>query len=159
MTHATPFLLFEGNCAEAMEFYRSCLGGDLTITRLRDTPMKQDLPAALMDKVVHAVLQSGDVVLTATDWMHQTRVPKRGNLTGIYLTGGTYTDLRPVFDKLTSGADPALLDDLRDMPFGVYGHLVDRYGVQWFFRGDGTVPAPESIRRSPRDSGPPPLDA
>jgi PhnB protein len=34
----TPFLLFEGNCAEAMDFYQSCLGGELTIVRLGDTP-------------------------------------------------------------------------------------------------------------------------
>jgi hypothetical protein len=27
-----------------MEFYRSCLGGELTITRLGDTPMAVDLP-------------------------------------------------------------------------------------------------------------------
>jgi hypothetical protein len=33
-------------------------------------------------------------------------------------------------------ADPDLLDDLRDLPFGTYGHLADRYGVHWFFQGD-----------------------
>ena len=144
MTHVTPFLLFEGDCADAMEFYRSCLGGELWITRLRDTPMKDGLPDALHDKVVHAVLQSDDIVLTGTDWIHQTRVPKRGNMVGIYLTDGTYPELRKVFDKLAVGADPDLLDDLRDMPFGVYGHVVDKYGVQWFFRGDGTVPGDAS---------------
>jgi uncharacterized glyoxalase superfamily protein PhnB len=52
------------------------------------------------------------------------------------LTDATYGELRPVFDKLADGADPDLLDDLRDMPFGIYGHLVDKYGVQWFFRGE-----------------------
>jgi uncharacterized glyoxalase superfamily protein PhnB len=52
----TPFLLFEGNCAEAMEFYRSCLGGELSITRLGDRPMKADVPVelGLEDKVVYA---------------------------------------------------------------------------------------------------------
>ena len=30
----SPFLLFDGNCAEAMEFYHSCLGGDLSMIRL-----------------------------------------------------------------------------------------------------------------------------
>jgi hypothetical protein len=40
------------------------------------------------------------------------------------------------FDKLAAGADSDLLDDRRDMPFGVYGHLADRYGVHWFFRGE-----------------------
>ena len=47
-----------------------------------------------------------------------------------------FDELRGVFDKLSEGADPDLLDDLRDTPFGVYGHLVDKYGVQWFFRGE-----------------------
>jgi hypothetical protein len=37
--------------------------------------------------------------------------------------------------KLAVGADKDLLDDLRDLPFGAYGHLADRYGVHWFFRG------------------------
>lgn len=43
----SPFLLFEGNCAEAMEFYQSCLGGELEVTLLRDTPMKDQAPASL----------------------------------------------------------------------------------------------------------------
>jgi PhnB protein len=30
MLHTTPFLLFDGNCAEAMTFYHKCLGGELT---------------------------------------------------------------------------------------------------------------------------------
>jgi PhnB protein len=139
--HVTPFLLFEGNCAEAMEFYRFCLGGELSMIRLRDTSMRDGMPEEQLDKVVNAVLRSGDVVLTATDWLHQTRMPKRGNMVGVYLTEGTYGELRPVFDKLADGAAPDLLDDLRDMPFGVYGHLVDKYGVQWFFRGEGSVTA------------------
>ncbi len=34
MITSAPFLLFDGNCAEAMAFYRDCLGGDLTLIRL-----------------------------------------------------------------------------------------------------------------------------
>ena len=47
-------------------------------------------------------------------------------------------DLKEVFDKLAVGADPDLLDELRDMPLGTYGHLADRYGVHWFFRERGS---------------------
>jgi uncharacterized glyoxalase superfamily protein PhnB len=35
-----PFLLFDGNCAQAMTFYQGCLGGELTITKVCDSPMK-----------------------------------------------------------------------------------------------------------------------
>jgi len=53
-----------------------------------------------------------------------------------YVDGGTYQELKAIFDKLAAGADPALLDDLREMPFGTYGHLADKFGVHWFFRGE-----------------------
>jgi len=38
MLRSTPFLLFDGNCAEAMTFYHQCLGGKLTLTKLGDSP-------------------------------------------------------------------------------------------------------------------------
>jgi uncharacterized glyoxalase superfamily protein PhnB len=43
MLRTSPFLLFDGNCAEAMTFYHSCLGGDLALNRLGETPMKEQL--------------------------------------------------------------------------------------------------------------------
>ena len=136
MIRLTPFLLFEGNCAEAMAFYRTCLGGELTITKVGDTPMKAQVPAEQHGKVAVAHLRGGAVEFTATDWMHPTRTPRQGNTVCMYVTGGGYAELRAVFDKLAVGADRTLLDDLRDMPFGSYGHLADKYGVHWFFRGE-----------------------
>lgn len=133
-----PFLLFEGNCAEAMRFYQSCLGGELTVTLLRDTPMKAQAPLALHDKVSYAHLTSGSIEISATDWQHQTRLPRQGNTVGLYLTGAV-ADLKEAFDKLSVGADPDLLDELRDLPFGSYGHLADRFGVHWFLRGEGSA--------------------
>lgn len=133
MPHVTPFLLFEGTCAEAMRFYHSCLGGDLTITNLNDVPTREQAPSADRDKVAFAHLKSGTVEIAATDWMHPTRRPVRGNTVGVYLTGDSSGELRPIFDALSSGADETLLDDLQDQPFGTYGHLCDRFGVHWFF--------------------------
>ncbi len=131
----TPFLLFDGNCAEAMDFYQSCLGGELTITRLGDTPMGDDAPPERKQKVTYARLSNGAVDFSATDWLHPTRIPRPGNTVALYVQTEDYTALRAAFDKLAAGADEDLLDDLRDMPFGTYGHLADRYGVHWFFRG------------------------
>ena len=132
----TPFLLFDGNCAEAMTFYQACLGGELAITKVSDTPMKHGIPAEKHGRVAFANLKSGPLDISATDWLHPTRAPKPGNMAAIYLGGGTYAELRAVFDKLKAGADPALLDDLREMPFGSYGHMEDKFGVHWFFQGD-----------------------
>ena len=131
----TPFLLFDGDCAEAMAFYQSCLGGELTITRLGDTPMGDRAPPEQRQKVAYACLESDGVEFSATDWLHPTRVPRPGNTVAVYLQADDYGELRAVFNKLAVGSDQDLLDDLRDMPFGAYGHLADRYGVHWFFRG------------------------
>jgi PhnB protein len=131
-----PFLLFDGNCAEAMAFYQSCLGGELTVTKLADTPMKDGAPPELHEKVAFAHLQARAVAISATDWQHRTRTFHQGNTVGIYLTTDNSSELRTAFDRLSVGADPDLLDPLVELPFGVYGHLRDRYGVHWFFRGD-----------------------
>jgi PhnB protein len=134
--HLTPFLLFDGNCAEAMAFYRSCLGGELTITRVADTPMKGQMPPEQHHKVAHAILKSPAIEFSATDWLHPTRTPRQGNTVAMYISGARYSELRAIFDKLAVGANQELLDDLRDLPFGSYGHLADKYGVHWFFQGD-----------------------
>jgi PhnB protein len=131
-----PFLLFDGNCAEAMTFYQGCLGGELAITKVGDTPMKAQMPAAQHHKVAFANLKSGLLEFSATDWLHATRTPKQGNTVALYVSGGKYHELRTIFDKLAVGASKELLDDLRDLPFGSYGHLADKYGVHWFFQGD-----------------------
>lgn len=132
----TPFLLFDGNCAEAMRFYQACLGGELRITKLGDTPMATEQPDEQHDKVVNAHLLSGPIEFTATDWLHPTRERRQGNNAGMFVNGGTYDELRTIFDKLAAGAPEEFLDDLRPMPFGTYGHLIDAYGIQWFFQGD-----------------------
>lgn len=136
MIDLTPFLLFDGNCAEAMKFYELCLGGELTLTKVSDTPMKDQVPPEKHNRIINAHLKSGAIEFTATDWLHLTRAPKQGNTVCMYINGGKYGELRTIFDKLSAGADKQLLDDLQDMPFGSYGHLADKYGVHWFFQGE-----------------------
>ena len=136
MLRSMPFILFDGNCGEAMSFYQKCLGGELSITRLGDTPMKDQIPKNLHHKVTYAYLKSGIIELSATDWLHPTRKPVQGNMVAIYITGGSYDELANIFNKLSEGADKNLIDELKEMPFGIYGHLADKYSVHWFFRGE-----------------------
>jgi PhnB protein len=131
-----PFLLFDGNCAETMAFYQDCLGGDLTITKVSDTPMKFQMPPEQHHKVAFANLKSGVLEISGTDWLHPTRTPTQGNTVALFVCRGNYAELRTIFDKLAVGAPKDLLDDLKDLPFGVYGYLADKYGVHWFFQGD-----------------------
>jgi PhnB protein len=139
MLRATPFLLFDGNCAEAMTFYNECLGGELAMTKLGDSPMKDMLPPEKHGRIINAHLKSGELEISATDWMASHEFdPVQGNTTAIFVTGDSYDELKPVFDKLKDGTNNTRLQELHDMPFGTYGQFYDRYGVQWIFRGDKT---------------------
>ena len=135
MLSLTPFLLFDGNCAEAMSFYQKCFGGELTLTRLGDTPMKTQMPEQLHHKIANAQLRSNAIEFSATDWLHQTRKFERGNSVAMYINGTAYNELKEIFDELSEGADKDLLDELRELPFGIYGHLADKFGIHWFFTG------------------------
>lgn len=136
MLRATPFLLFDGNCAEAMTFYHQCLGGDLTLTKLGDTPMKAQFPEEKYARVINAHIKSGDIEISATDWMASPEFdPVLGNTFAIFITGDSAEELRPLFEKLKDGDNNSRLQELHDMPFGIYGQFYDKYGVQWIFRG------------------------
>jgi len=135
MLNLTPFLLFDGNCADAMRFYQSCFGGELALTRLGDTPMKAQFPPEQHHKVTYAHLKSGMVEFSATDWLHPVHQRQQGNTTAMYVTGDSLDELSPVFQKLREGADEKFFVELKEMPFGIYGRFADRYGVEWYFRG------------------------
>jgi PhnB protein len=140
MLQTTPFLLFDGNCAEAMTFYHNCLGGELTLTKLGDTPMKEQFPKEKHNRIIYAQLKNNEINFSATDWMASPRLePKQGNTFSIYLIGETYDELKTVFDKLAVDADKdtRTFMELNKAPFGIYGQFTDKYKVSWIFRGRG----------------------
>ena len=132
---ASPFLLFDGNCAQAMTFYHACLGGELTLTKLGDTPMKTAFPPDKHERIINANVTAGSVEVSASDWMASPALePTLGNMSAIFLTADSNDELKPVFDRLAEGASKDWFQDLHEMPFGFYGQFFDRFGVQWIFR-------------------------
>ncbi len=134
MPKLMPYLLFDGNCREAMEFYQSCLGGELTLTKVKDSPARDRMPAAHQDKVLNARLNAPGLEISASDWMAPNGTPKRGNTVCLFVSGGALPALKPLFDKLSSGAE--ITDPLQPSFFGAYGALNDRFGVRWMFAGE-----------------------
>lgn len=133
----TPYLLFDGTCAEAMEFYQSCLGGTLKLTRVKDSPASQQMQADQQDKVLNAHLHSGLVEFSASDWLARDAAPVRGDTVCMFLNGGSEAELRALFDKLSMGAE--VTNPLKATYFGNYGALNDRFGIRWMFAGNFTA--------------------
>ena len=137
MLRCTPFLLFDGNCAEAMTFYQTCLGGTLTLTKLGDTPMKDQFPPEKHARIINAHLESGAIEISGTDWMASPEFdPILGNTSALFVIGADYDELKSVFDKLAAGAQEKRFQELHDLPFGTYGQFYDKYGIQWIFKAD-----------------------
>jgi PhnB protein len=134
MASLTPYLLFDGNCDQAMEFYKKCFGGDLTMMKVRDSPAKDHAPAIQQDKILNARLVSKSIDISASDWMMLDTAPARGNTVCLYLRGGTPSELAVLFRELSVGAD--VTDPLKVTFHGVYGALNDKFGIRWMFQGE-----------------------
>ena len=120
-----------------MTFYQKCIGGELILTKLADTPMKDLFPKEKHNRIINAQLKSGDFEISAADWMASPEFdPILGNMSAIFVMGDSYDELKTVFDKLADGAEKERFQELHDLPFGLYGQFYDRYGVQWIFRGN-----------------------
>jgi len=72
MKPLTPYLFFAGNAREAVEFYKECFGGKLEVMTYADAP-EDACPGGTKptddtkDKVMHACLTTGDLILMASD--------------------------------------------------------------------------------------------
>jgi PhnB protein len=134
MTTLTPYLLFDGACHDAMRFYKSVFGGDLTSTKVKDSPAKDHMPAYQQEKTINARLRSDSIEISASDWLMPNRIPIRGNTVCLYLSGGSFEELKNLFAKLSEGAN--ITDPLKEMFFGAYGALNDKFGVRWMFQSN-----------------------
>jgi PhnB protein len=130
----TTYLLFDGSCREAMTFYHSILGGELTMTTVAESPMKEMFPPALQGRIVSAHLTSTTLDISASDWLRPAVAPISGNRVMLYVSGGTPAETRRLFQRLSEGA--AVTDPLTEQPFGLYGALNDRFGNRWMFHAD-----------------------
>lgn len=135
MTRLTPYLLFDGNCLEAMQFYKTCFGGELSATKVKDSPAKDQMPLPFQDRILNAHLKQDNIEISASDWLRPDRARVHGNSVCLYLSGGTYQEMTVLFQKLSEGAD--VTDPLKQMSFGTYGALNDRFGVRWMFVAAG----------------------
>ena len=133
MTTLTPYLLFEGNCYDAMEFYKTCFDGELTVVKVKDSPAKDHMPEFQQNKVLNARLRKGNLEISASDWLRPDRPPICGNMVCLYLSGGTIPELTTLFQKLSEGAQ--VTDPLEQQFHGYYGALNDKFSVRWMFHG------------------------
>jgi len=122
-----PYLTFDGNARQAMEFYQQVFGGDLKINTFGEygTPADQG-----GDGVMHAMLETGNgYTLMASDTMPGMD-RKAGDHITISLSGDDADLLRGYWEKLSSGGTVSM--PLEKQMWGdEFGQCVDQFGVPW----------------------------
>ncbi|KKS75064.1 MAG: Glyoxalase/bleomycin resistance protein/dioxygenase [Candidatus Gottesmanbacteria bacterium GW2011_GWC2_42_8] len=134
MIKLNTYLNFAGNTEEAMKFYQSVLGGDLTqIVRFKDMPIEGvKIPKTDGNKVMHMGLAFGNnQMLMATDTLEslgQKLIP--GNNFYISIHPESKKEADRIFKALSKGGKVEMA--LSDQLWGdYYGSFKDKFAVQW----------------------------
>ena len=130
MTQINAYLSFNGNCREAMSFYQECLGGELYIQTIGESPIAEQFPVEARDRVMHANLKKGSLVLLAADHMNPKNDIIKGNSVNLCLNCSTEDEIQTVFSKLS--ADGKIIHPLENTFWGAtFGIVTDKFGMDW----------------------------
>ena len=134
MAVINSYLSFNGNCREAMTFYKECLGGKLTLQTIGESPLAGKMPMQMRESIVHATLTKGDLVLMASDMIGEKGLLK-GNAVSLMLNCETEKEIKKYYAKLSAGGHAA--HPLQISFWGaLFGDLTDKFGNQWLLHFD-----------------------
>jgi PhnB protein len=129
MAQLNPYLNFNGNCREAMTYYQSVFGGELTMQTIGETPMP--CPAGMENQIMHSMLVADGVILMGSDMVGPDGF-KQGNTVTMSLNCNSEEEINTLFNKLAVGGK--IFEPLKEMFWGaLFGGVADKYGVQWMF--------------------------
>lgn len=124
-----PYLLFNGNCKQAFQFYAKVLNGKIAgMTTFGEAPAEMQTQPQWRDKVMHAWMTFGDNVLMASDAPPDHAEPMQG--ISISLNVDTAEEAERIWKAFAEGAQikMALQQTFWALRFGM---LVDRFGTPW----------------------------
>ncbi|MFF9862411.1 MULTISPECIES: VOC family protein [Streptomyces] len=122
-----PYLSFDGDARQAMEFYEQVFGGTMSLNTFGSAGMPDP---AYTDKIMHGMLEtpSGFTLMGADTPPGMEYTP--GNTFAVSLSGDEATELRGYWEKLSAGGFVAV--PLEKQMWGdVFGMCTDRFGVTW----------------------------
>jgi PhnB protein len=125
-----PYIFFYGRCEEALEFYKSAIGGTFELNRFEGSPMAEQIPADQRNKIMHATFKGDGFSFMASDGdLSKTLNPDEGNVS-LCLAMEDAGQAERIFNALAQGGKVT-------MPFapafwgGKFGTVVDKFGTEW----------------------------
>lgn len=128
-----PYLFFNGNCEEALQFYAKALGAKIeAMIRFKDSPEPPQpgmVPPGFENKIMHALIRVGGSAIMASDGCSEQKCSFQGFSLAVAVP--TEAEADRVFNALAEGGQV-------QMPLSKtfwsprFGMLTDRFGVGWF---------------------------
>lgn len=124
-----PYLHFDENCKEAMEFYQSIFGGQLDMMQIKDAPDKDQFPKGIDHQIMHASLRNDDFLLMASDMCGQGSADQ-GNSMQLSLDCSSEEEINQLYQKLSEGGK--ITQELNEVFWGgLFAMVTDKFGVRW----------------------------
>ena len=130
MIDTNTYLYFDGNCHKAMTFYGKCLQAEPNFTPFSAGPPEiAEAAKSAPDRILHAELRNGPVVLMASDTMPGTPFEQGTNFS-ISITCESQPEMDKVFAALSENGKVTM--PLHDAFWGGrFGMLTDQFGISW----------------------------
>lgn len=134
MTQINAYIGFNGQCREAMNFYKECLGGELSLMTVEESPIAAQCPEAIKGHIVHAMLVNNGLVLMGSDMVSPDGYTK-GNNVALSLNCSSEEEINNFYNRLSEGG--RIIDPLKDQFWGaLFGVTADKYGIVWMLNYD-----------------------
>jgi PhnB protein len=128
-----PYLNFDGRCEEAIEFYKSAIGAEVTmLLRFSDSPEKPAvgmMPPGSEKKVMHASLRIGDSTVMASDCHCQGKANFEG--VSLSITANNDAQAERAFAALSGNGGKVCAPLTKTFFSSKFGVATDRFGVTW----------------------------
>lgn len=123
------YLMFDGQCEDAFNFYAELLGGKLELMRFGESPDASEVPPEFHDRVMHVCLTTGDQILMASDTIPQ--YPHQGiKGCSISLQVDNVPEAERLYEALSAGGEVQM--ELQATFWATrFAMLTDRFGVPW----------------------------
>jgi PhnB protein len=132
MAKLNPYLTFNGNCKEAMTFYKAIFGGELSLMTAGESPVASQMPPKYHDSILHSSLKTDDFEIFATDMVPGAF--NEGNTMHLCLVCKSENEIHSLFEKLSAGGK--VNQPVSPMFFGLLGDLTDKFGKSWVLEFD-----------------------
>jgi len=123
------YLNFNGRCREAMTFYQQCLGGELSMQKIAESPMAAQLSSEAAAHILHGTLtRNGVLLMMGSDRMDGDL--QQGNSVVLCLNCSGDEEINTFFRNLSAGGH-VRLPLHQSFRGSTYGELTDKFGILW----------------------------